>query len=66
MVCTTLRPTVMPYPELESWEGCSKLVADHLKYEPLEDFPTLIVSIEQLPYTYHLLLTGTRNREILN
>lgn len=44
MVCTTIRPTILPYPELETWEGCANFVGDYLKYETLEDFPTLIVS----------------------
>lgn len=36
-VCTTIRPTLLPYPELYEWEGCARFVADHITYEPLED-----------------------------
>lgn len=43
MVCTTIRPTVLPYPDLEDWQKCSKFVGEHLNYEPLE-VPALIVS----------------------
>ncbi|XP_069689731.1 dynein regulatory complex subunit 7 isoform X2 [Periplaneta americana] len=36
MVCTTIRPTTIRFPEFRTWEGCSSFVADHLDYEPLE------------------------------
>ncbi|XP_051976220.1 dynein regulatory complex subunit 7 isoform X1 [Xyrauchen texanus] len=35
-VSTTLRCTLLPYPELYSWEGCSSFVSDYLSLEPLE------------------------------
>ncbi|KAJ8924232.1 hypothetical protein NQ315_007023, partial [Exocentrus adspersus] len=41
MVCTTIRPTTLPYNELQSWEELIKFAGDHLKYEPLEE-PTLM------------------------
>ncbi|GLH07723.1 Coiled-coil domain-containing protein 135 [Gryllus bimaculatus] len=41
MVCTTIRPTRLPYPELSNWEGCAHFVADHLVYVPLHK-PTRI------------------------
>ncbi|KAK7870669.1 hypothetical protein R5R35_009838 [Gryllus longicercus] len=43
MVCTTIRPTRLPYPELSNWEGCAHFVADHLVYVPLHK-PTRFVS----------------------
>lgn len=43
MVCTTIRPTTMRFPEFQTWEGCASFVADHLNYEPL-DKPQLLVS----------------------
>ncbi|KAJ9591542.1 hypothetical protein L9F63_001896 [Diploptera punctata] len=43
MVCTTIRPTTMRFPEFKTWEGCSSFVADYLEFEPLEK-PQLLVS----------------------
>lgn len=45
MVCTTIRPTTIKYPEFQTWQGCAKFVADHLTYEVLEN-PTVLVSTE--------------------
>ncbi|KAJ8272217.1 hypothetical protein COCON_G00110760 [Conger conger] len=35
-VSTTLRPTLLPYPELYSWQGCASLVSDYLCLEPID------------------------------
>jgi hypothetical protein len=35
-ICTTIRPTKLPYVELYNWERCAKFVADFLEYEELE------------------------------
>ena len=35
-ICTTLRPTQLPYNELYDYDKCAKFVADFIKYEPLE------------------------------
>jgi hypothetical protein len=35
-ICTTLRPTKLPYEQLYTWEGCSKFIADFLEYEELD------------------------------
>lgn len=43
MVCTTIRPTTIKYPEFQTWQGCAKFVADHLTYEVLEN-PIVLVS----------------------
>lgn len=37
IVCTTLRPTQLPYKELYDMKGCAQFVADFIVYEPLED-----------------------------
>ncbi|CAH1954858.1 unnamed protein product [Acanthoscelides obtectus] len=42
MVCTTIRPTTLPFPELETWEECARCVADLVRYELFEDYPTLL------------------------
>lgn len=36
-VSTTLRPTLMPYPELYNWDTCAQFVSDFLFMEPLPD-----------------------------
>ncbi|XP_070966370.1 dynein regulatory complex subunit 7 [Oncorhynchus clarkii lewisi] len=35
-VSTTLRPTLLSYPELYSWEGCASFVSEFLSLEPLD------------------------------
>ncbi|XP_010882332.2 dynein regulatory complex subunit 7 isoform X2 [Esox lucius] len=35
-VSTTLRPTLSPFPELYSWDGCASFVSDFLSLEPLD------------------------------
>ncbi|KAK4884515.1 hypothetical protein RN001_000786 [Aquatica leii] len=45
MVCTTLRPTTLPYPEIENWQDCASFVGDYLNYEPLKA-PTLLQSYQ--------------------
>ncbi|XP_007670184.2 dynein regulatory complex subunit 7 isoform X2 [Ornithorhynchus anatinus] len=34
-VSTTVRPTLMPYPELYNWDGCARFVSDYLTVLPL-------------------------------
>jgi len=36
-ICTTIRPTKLPFTELYEWEKCSKFIADYLEYEELSD-----------------------------
>ena len=46
-ICTTIRPTKLPFTELYEWEKCSKFIADYLEYEELSDltkFPAVIPS----------------------
>ncbi|XP_023697416.2 dynein regulatory complex subunit 7 isoform X1 [Paramormyrops kingsleyae] len=46
-VSTTLQPTLLPYPELYTWDGCSSLVSDFLALLPLDppfDLPTHLYS----------------------
>ncbi|XP_030764668.1 dynein regulatory complex subunit 7 [Sitophilus oryzae] len=57
MVCTTIRPTTLPYSEIESWEECSRFVADHVKFELL-DIPTLIPKHLYSPHTVFLRQSG--------
>lgn len=47
VVCTTVCPTVLPYPELNMWDGCASFIADFLQYEPFPyptKFPLLLAS----------------------
>ena len=44
-ICTTIRPTKLPYVELYEWDKCAKFVADYLDFEELEDplaFPKVV------------------------
>ncbi|XP_075432639.1 dynein regulatory complex subunit 7 isoform X2 [Ascaphus truei] len=34
-VCTTLRPTLLPYPELYNWDECARFVSEYLCMQPL-------------------------------
>jgi len=46
-ICTTLRPTKLPYTDLYEWEKCSKFIKDYLDYEELTEpdrFPPIIPS----------------------
>ena len=46
-ICTTIRPTKLPFVELYEWEKCAKFVADFLEYEELSEpdkFPSVIPS----------------------
>ncbi|XP_049829173.1 dynein regulatory complex subunit 7-like [Schistocerca gregaria] len=43
MVCTSIKVSKVPYPELSTWKGCADFISDHLQYEPL-DKPTQLVS----------------------
>ena len=35
-VCSTIRPTQLPYKELYNWDGAAEFVADYLNFKPLE------------------------------
>ena len=46
-ICTTIRPTKLPYTELYEWEKCAKFIADFIEYEELPEpdkFPNQIPS----------------------
>ena len=46
-ICTTIRPTKLPFVELYEWESCAKFIADYLEYEELPEpdkLPTKIPS----------------------
>ena len=46
-ICTTLRPTKLPFVELYEWNKCAKFVADYLEYEEMQypdQFPNEIPS----------------------
>ena len=34
-ICTTVRPTKLPFVDLYEWETCAKFMADYLEYEEL-------------------------------
>ena len=46
-ICTTIKPTKLPYTELYEWEKCAKFIADFLEYEELtipDQLPKIIPS----------------------
>ncbi|GFR82652.1 dynein regulatory complex subunit 7-like [Elysia marginata] len=46
-VCTTIRPSQLPFKELYNWEGAAEFVADYLNFETLEpafELPTRLLS----------------------
>ena len=50
-ICTTIRPTKVPYPELYEYEACAKFIADFIEYEelnPPHEFPKYIPSPENV------------------
>ncbi|KAJ3033181.1 hypothetical protein HDV00_006678 [Rhizophlyctis rosea] len=53
-VCTTIRPTQLPYKELYDYRGCARFVADYLSYEPLEPPHELPTTIPGPAYTLKL------------
>ncbi|XP_050298709.1 dynein regulatory complex subunit 7 [Anthonomus grandis grandis] len=57
LVCTTLRPTTLPYSEISTWENCAKFVADHIRYETLDE-PILIPKRLYSPHTIFLRQSG--------
>ncbi|KAL1500752.1 hypothetical protein ABEB36_006198 [Hypothenemus hampei] len=44
MVSTTLRPTTLPYSQIQSWQECAGFVAAYIKYNPLEQPTSLDIS----------------------
>lgn len=47
LVCTTLRPTEMPYPKLYNYDTAAHFISEFIKYEPLENpvkFPSCLPS----------------------
>ena len=58
LVCTTIRPTLLPYKELYDWDECAKFVCDYLTYLPLQcpnELPP------QLPSPTHILKSQKGN-----
>jgi hypothetical protein len=46
-ICTTIRPTKLPFTKLYEWENCSKFVSEFIEYEELfepDKFPEVIPS----------------------
>ena len=47
-VCTTIRPTKLPYKHLYNWDACAKFLANYLEYEELE-YPDQLPSVIPAP-----------------
>ncbi|KAJ3176009.1 hypothetical protein HK101_010520 [Irineochytrium annulatum] len=50
-VCTTIRPTQLPFKEIYDYRSCAKFVADYLTYEPLEPPHELPPKLKSPTYT---------------
>lgn len=35
-ICTTIKPTKLPYTELYEWDKCAKFISNYLEYELLD------------------------------
>lgn len=35
-ICTSIRPTQLPYTELYEWDGCANFISNYLEYEELD------------------------------
>lgn len=47
-ICTTVRPTKLPYKHLYNWDACAKFLANYLEYEELE-YPDQLPSVIPAP-----------------
>ncbi len=47
-ICTTLRPTKLPFKELYNWDACSRFLTNYLEYEEL-DPPDQLPSVVPAP-----------------
>ncbi|PRP72990.1 Pyruvate decarboxylase [Planoprotostelium fungivorum] len=52
LVCTTIKPTKLPYKELYTVNGCAKFVTDYFKYVPLEEPHSLPEVMPSPNYTF--------------
>ncbi|KAJ3415919.1 hypothetical protein HDV05_003760 [Chytridiales sp. JEL 0842] len=53
-VCTTIRPTQLPFKELYDYRSCAKFVAEYLTYEPLDPPHELPTKLPSPTYTLKL------------
>ena len=47
-VCTSIRPTQLPYQELYDWDGAAEFVADYLDFVPLDPPYELVLPLDQI------------------
>jgi len=47
-ICTTIKPTKLPFTELYDWDKCAKFISNYLEYEQLE-IPTKLPKIIPSP-----------------
>ncbi|CAG9856248.1 unnamed protein product [Phyllotreta striolata] len=58
MVCTTIRPTAIPYPIFGSWDTSAAFFSDHITYETLEKHPQKLPDHLYSPHTTLLRQKG--------
>ena len=47
-ICSTIRPTKLPFTELYDYQGCAKFIADYMEYEELE-YPNVLPEVMPSP-----------------
>lgn len=69
-MCTTIRPTLLPFKELNDWDGAAEFVADYLSFDTLEPPYELVSNILfiscQLLYCLFLLIEQSFEFHVLN
>ncbi len=58
-VCTTIKPTQLPYQELYQWDGAADFVSDYLNFVPL-DPPYELVSMQHGHTEFHTVRISPR------
>ena len=50
-VCTTIRPTQLPFKEIYDYQGCAKFIANYIEYTPLDPPHELPTKLSSPTYT---------------
>lgn len=47
-VCTTIRPTTLPFQELYDYDGCAEFVSDYVTFDPLDPPVDLVSNVKYI------------------
>lgn len=62
-VCTSIRPSQLPYQELYDWDGAAEFVSDYLEFVPLDPPFELVKTKSERIFTFSVLkFPASRNR----